>query len=99
MLYPLNGYGISLQVEARAVTGSLFRLSAVTVADLEAGEICPRDVLLDHQSRIEAVNPRVNALVTFRARAFPRRPPRGQFGRRARAALRPADPDQGCVSG
>ena len=60
MLYPLNGYGIRLQTEARAVTGSLFQLPAVTVADLlKAGEISPRDVLLDLRSRIIApIDPR-----------------------------------------
>jgi amidase len=38
----------------------------VAIVDLlEAGEISPRDVLLDLQSRIETVNSGVNALVTF----------------------------------
>ena len=59
MLYPLNGYGVSLQTEALAVTGPRFRLPAMTIVDLlEAGEISPRDVLLDLQSRIETVSPR-----------------------------------------
>jgi amidase len=65
------------------VTDRLFELPATAVVDLlRAGEVSPREVLADIESRVAEVNPAVNALVTLcyerardHARALEAKPP------------------------